>query len=265
MARTTHETLVHRLRRVGCVFAEEEAEILEDLAPDPQTLEAWSARRETGELLEQVVGRVELCGEMLAVGPGCFVPRQRTALLIRAALAETRARHRPLMVEACCGVAPIATTVGRRLPATQLHVTDQDPRPLVHARRNLPPGARVHRGCTLDGLPAELLGAVDVLAAVPPYVPSGAWALLPRDPRQSEPSTALVSGEDGLGETRRLLATAPPWLAPSAVLLLEMHRGQAPAALAAARGGGEYAEAGIIEGEDGETVLLRVTTAPSRR
>lgn len=261
MRRITHDALVRRLRRAGGVFAEEEAAVLDAAARDGQELEHWCVRREAGELLEQVVGRVELCGERLAVGPGSFVPRQRTALLIDAALAELRGRSRPVLVEAFCGVAPVAAVVGRRLPEVRLHVTDRDRCPLVHARTNLPPTAGVHPGSVLDGLPPGLAGAVDLLVAVPPYVPRAQWELMPRDARENEPRSALVAGEDGLDEVRRLLADAPRWLAPSGVLLIEMHRRQGPAALAAAREQHAYAGTGIVAGEDGQTVLLRAESA----
>src|SRR5690625_6479776 len=69
--------LVSRLRRAGCVFAEEEARLLRGAARDAAELERLCTRREAGEFLEHVVGSVELMGERLAVRPGVFVPRQR--------------------------------------------------------------------------------------------------------------------------------------------------------------------------------------------
>lgn len=254
-----HDALVDRLRRAGCVFAEQEATVLEGAASDSPELERLCARREAGEFLEHVVGGVEICGESLAVGPGSFVPRQRTVLLIEAALVEARRRSRPVVVEAYCGVAPVAALIGRRVPGAALHVTDSDPRPLVHARQNLPRGAGVHRGSGVEALPRALAGTVDLVAAVPPYVPAGQWDLMPREPRECEPTAALVAGRDGLDEIRRLLGEAPHWLAPGGVLLIEMHRDQAPPALAVARGIDAYADRGTVDGEDGETVLLRAT------
>ena len=88
--------------------------MLETAAGDPQELERWCCRRERGELLEQVVGRVELSGLTLSVGPGCFVPRRRTALLIEAALADASERRRPVVLEAFCGVAPVASAICAR-------------------------------------------------------------------------------------------------------------------------------------------------------
>src|SRR5690625_2700140 len=74
--------LVSRLRRAGCVFAEEEARLLRGAARDAAELERLCTRREAGEVLEHVVGSVELMGERLSVRPGVVGHRQRTALLI---------------------------------------------------------------------------------------------------------------------------------------------------------------------------------------
>lgn len=225
-------------------------------------LERLCVRREAGEFLEQLVGAVEIHGETLAVGPGVFVPRQRTSLLIQASIVETRARRHPVVLEAYCGVAPIASLIGRRVAGVQLHATDSDQRALELARVNLPVGAQVHHGPGMSALPSSLAGGVDLIAAVPPYVPSAYLDLMPRDSREHEPAGALVAGADGLDEVRRLLKEAPPWLAPGGTLLIEMHRDQAPIALAAAREAGSYSTARYELGEDGETALLRLRNAP---
>lgn len=254
--------LVERLRSAGCVFAEQEAHVLLRAAAGAE-LERLCARREAGEALEHLVGEVEIDGEMLAVGPGCFVPRQRTLALIDAAIHEARSRRSPVVVEAYCGVAPVAALIGRRVPGARLHVSDQDERPLIHARANLPADAGVHRGSGLGALPAQLAGTIDLIAAVPPYVPSAQLDLMPRDAREQEPETALVAGEAGLDEVRRVLREAPRWLAPGGVLLLEMHRGQAPGVLAEARRQGCFDAAGHQVANDGETAVVRVRLSPA--
>ncbi len=250
--------LVARLRRSGCVFAEDEARILQESAGDEADLERLCARREAGEFLEHLVGAVEIGGEILSVEPGTFVPRQRTVLLIEEAIAQCRVRQRPVVLEAYCGVAPVAALIGREGLGARLHATDRDERALVHARRNLPGDAATHRGAGLSALPPDLTGQVDVLAAVPPYVPAGEMRLMPREAREHEPEGALVGGLDGLDDVRVLLQEAPRWLAPGGVMLIEMHHDQAEAALAAAGDGGALGAGDILEGEDGGTVIVRI-------
>ena len=58
-------------------------------ADDPEQLAAWCARRVAGEPLEHILGWVGFAGLRLAVGPGVFVPRQRSVLVADAAVAGT--------------------------------------------------------------------------------------------------------------------------------------------------------------------------------
>ncbi len=81
------ESVVSTLRAAGCVFAEDEARLLFEAAATPAALRDMVARRVAGLPLEHIVGWVEFCGLRVAVDPGVFVPRQRTALLVRRAAA----------------------------------------------------------------------------------------------------------------------------------------------------------------------------------
>ena len=63
--------LVQRLRAAGCVFAEDEADLL---MAAPGDLDALAARRVSGEPLEQVLGWAAFCGLRIAVAAGVFVP-----------------------------------------------------------------------------------------------------------------------------------------------------------------------------------------------
>lgn len=155
--------LVARLRAAGCVFAEDEAAVLQQAARDAGQLDAFARRRVDGEPLEQLVGQVQFGGLPLSVGPGVYVPRQRTLLLAR--LAARAARRAPVVLEICSGVAPVAAFVSRAVPRAEVHAADVDPATLVHAHRNLPPGAGVHCGNLLDAAPRRLRGRIGVLIA----------------------------------------------------------------------------------------------------
>lgn len=268
------EDLASVLRAAGCVFAEEEAAILLQAARSPEHLARMTAQRTEGAPLEHVVGEVEFAGLRLSVGPGAFVPRQRTRLLAEAAVAALTSSDAAglVCVEAYCGVAPVAAYVRARLPRVRVHAIDDDPVPLAHARRNLGDGgqvpadeeaarrADVHRGTVLTGLPRELHGRVDVIAAVPPYVPDAKAPLLPREAREGEPSAALLGGRDGLGPMRALTRAAPSWLAPRGRLLVEMHT---PQAATAARWAERHGwSASTLDGDDGQTSVLSLTRVP---
>ncbi len=249
------------MREAGCVFAEEEAEILLGAAAGGDELEAMTARRVAGEPLEHIVGWVRFGRLRLAVGPGVFIPRQRSLLLARVAVRAAQAQEHPVVLEAFAGVAPLAATVAAAIPHAEVHVADIDPAALAFARSNLPPGATIHRlsipSADADGLsrlPDSLPGRLTLIVAVPPYVPETEAALIPRDLRAHEPALALFGGADGLRAIRVTIDAAPAWLAPDGRLLFELNRRQAPIAAAYARPAGFAAR--YRTGADGQTALL---------
>ncbi|WP_059037859.1 N5-glutamine methyltransferase family protein [Gordonia desulfuricans] len=250
------DPLAAMLRSAGCVFAEDEATILRDAAGgDAGLLQRLCVRRIHGEPLEHVVGWVAFAGRRLSVGPGVFVPRRRSELLAAVTLGAAAQIREPTVLEDYCGVAPIAATVAAHLPAAHVHATDIDEHALVHARRNVGDD-RVYRGDGLAGVPTDLRGAITVLAAVPPYVPAGALALLPHEAAEHEPRRALLAGADGLDEVRRLIVDAHAWLAPGGHLAIEMNTTQADVIAAEA---GENHTVARFADADGQTAVLRLT------
>ncbi|WP_327292870.1 putative protein N(5)-glutamine methyltransferase [Streptomyces sp. NBC_01198] len=238
-----HPGVVARLRAAGCVFAEDEARIILATATTPDELAAMVARRAGGLPLEHVVGWAEFCGLRIAVDPGVFVPRRRTELLVREAVALGRAAagegHEVVVLDLCCGSGAVGAALAAALGRTRLHAADLDPAAVACAARNLAPaGGRVHCGDLFAALPAELRGTVDLLAANVPYVPSSAVGLLPPEARDHEALMALDGGHDGLDVMRRVAASAAGWLAPGGSLLVEAGERQARTAAGILAGGG---------------------------
>lgn len=243
-----------RLRAAGCVWAEDEAALLLGAEREGRDLEDMLARRVGGEPLELVLGWVELLGRRLVVAPGVFVPRRRTGLLARTSAEQARRRVRPVVVEMCCGVAPVAACVDG---AGELHVADLSRTALDCARLNVP-AAQVHEGDLYDALSPGLRGRVDVLAANAPYVPTDRVAAMPAEARDHEPLVALDGGADGVDVHRRLAAGAPQWLAPGGVLLVETSPDQAPATTEAMRRAGLDAEV-LLDDDIGGCVAVGVS------
>ncbi|WP_234380574.1 putative protein N(5)-glutamine methyltransferase [Streptomyces sp. CMB-StM0423] len=229
--------LVARLRAAGCVFAEDEARLLQAAAPTPAGLDALVARRVAGWPLEQVLGRAEFCGLHIAVEPGVFVPRRRSEFLVRHAAAAAATAPAPVVLDLCCGSGAIGAAVLAAVPGAELHAADVDPAAVRCARRNVGPGGTVYEGDLYAPLPRRLRGRVDVLVVNAPYVPTAEVPFLPPEARDHEPLTALDGGADGLDVQRRVIAAAPEWLAPGGLLLVETSERQEPrtrAAVAAA-------------------------------
>ena len=221
---------------------------------DAAELDALTSRRVAGEPLEHIVGWVAFGRLRLAVGPGVFIPRQRSLQLARAAVRAAREQEHAVVLEAFAGAAPLAATIAATVPGAEMHAADIDPVALRWARINLPEGAGVHESDRFSGLPTGLHGRITLVIAVPPYVPEPEAELIPRDLRAHEPFRALFAGEDGLDEVRGLIDDVDPWLAPDGRVLLELNHRQASIAAAHARALGFRAS--YRTGSDGQTATL---------
>ena len=245
--------LAERLRLAGCVFAEDEAELLLTTATTPDELEQMVRQRVREIPLEQIVGWAEFGGLRIAVEPGVFVPRRRTELLLHQA--PRLAPPQPVIVELCCGSGALALAVASTLPQVELYATDIDPAAVRCAGRNLAGLAGVLQGDLFEPLPTSLVGRIDLLLANAPYVPTGSIPLMPPEARLYEPLVALDGGSDGLDVQRRIIAGARRWLAPNGRLLVETSRSQASASVAAFEHHGLEAQV-VISDELDATVVV---------
>ena len=235
-------------------------------------LEALVSRRVAGEPLEHLLGWASFMGLRIVVGPGVFVPRRRSELLVRLAVSIVRRRMRPrgprddasrgglstLVVDLCCGSGAIGAALAAECPEAEVWAADVDPVAVSYARRNLP-ADRVVEGDLYDALPARLRGAVDVLVVNAPYVPTDAIAMMPPEARDHEPRVALDGGTDGVDLHRRIAAGARGWLRPGGHLLVETGRSQAALTAAACEAAGLAAH---VETDDDLDATAVVAAAP---
>ncbi|WTZ51987.1 putative protein N(5)-glutamine methyltransferase [Nocardia sp. NBC_01388] len=265
------DTLVVRLRTAGCVFAEEEAELLVAAATAAEQLESLVVQRIAGVPLEHLLGWAEFRGIRVAVTPEVFVPRQRTGFLVEQAVSLARdggsaSGSSIVAIDMCCGSGALGMAFATELAAegirVELTACDIEPPAVACARRNLAAlDARVLEGDLFDPVPAELAGRVRILLANTPYVPSAEIAHMPPEARDHEPRVTLDGGPDGLDVLRRIAAVATQWLAPGGHLLVEESESQAPRAVAVMREHGLTAR--IAEDEEiGATVVIGTRPLP---
>ncbi|MFI5491680.1 putative protein N(5)-glutamine methyltransferase [Actinoplanes sp. NPDC051859] len=227
---------VTRLRAAGCVFAEEEAAVLDEAATSVAELAELVRRRAEGEPLEQVVGYADFCGIRVRLRPGVFVPRLRSELLVRLATTQAATAAGGIVVDLCCGSGALGLAVRTATPQIELHAADSDPVAVACAGENL--GSNVYRGDLFEALPGELRGRVGILLANVPYVATRHIPFLPAEARLHEPHTALDGGPDGLDVFRAVVGAAAEWLGPGGVLLSELTEDQIGPAVAAVRAAG---------------------------
>ena len=241
----------------GFLAAEEETdELLARAGGDAELLDALVVRRLTGEPLAWITGTAPFCGLEIRVDPGVYVPRRQSEPLAHRAVARLPARG--AAIDLCTGAGAIARTLMTARPDARVVACDVDERAVACARAN---GVEAYDGDLLAPLPAALEGQVDVLVAVPPYVPAPELPLLQRDTFAFESPLAYDGGPDGTELLRRALADGRRFLRRGGALLLELGGGQADTlGDDLARLG--YREVTVLADEDGDARGIEATFDP---
>jgi release factor glutamine methyltransferase len=185
------------------------------------------ARRENREPLQHITGRAYFRYLELEVGPGVFVPRPETEVMVGWAIDRLRELDiaEPLIVDLCSGSGAIALAIAQEVPRSRVHAVELSDDALVWTERNiarLEAGSRItlHQGDARTAL-AELDGRVDLVVSNPPYIPLGEWENVAAEAREYDPQLALFSGPDGLDMIRSLERTAFRLLRPGSWVAVE--------------------------------------------
>jgi len=217
------EAIVERLAVAGCIAADEEAaEIVAATGGDAVEIERMLTGREAGVPLAWLTGRTSFCGIELSIDADVYVPRWQSEALARRAAEALPAQG--VAVDLCTGCGAVAAVLAARRPQARVLATEINPATAECARSN---GVAVLEGDLDEPLPASFERSVDVLVAVPPYVPTAELDLLPRDVREFEPAVALDGGAEGTRLLSAIARRAPRWLRPGGVLMLELGGRQA--------------------------------------
>lgn len=185
--------------------------------PTPAQLEVYDAlvvRRAQREPLQHLLGTAAFRYRELAVGPGVFVPRPETEVMVGWILDRLVGVENPLVVDLCSGSGAIAGAVATERPDSTVHAVELSPEACVWARRNLAGTGAILHERDIDGCLPELDGTVDAVIANPPYIPLTAWESVATEARDHDPALALWSGDDGLDAIKVVAATAGRLLKP---------------------------------------------------
>jgi len=223
--------------------------------------------------LQHLTGRAPFRRLELAVGPGVFVPRPETEVLVTAVLAELTTLSGPagpagpaglagpsgpsgpsgpreqrasgadpMVVDLCTGSGAIAVAIAVEHPTSRVWAVELSPEAAAYARANIAAHAPRVRLIVGDGAAphpelASVEGCVDVVTCNPPYIPDG-MVPLDQEVRDHDPELALYGrSADGLAVPLAMAARAAELLRPGGLLAMEHADAQGeslPAALAAA-------------------------------
>ncbi|MGD9985167.1 peptide chain release factor N(5)-glutamine methyltransferase [Pseudonocardia sp.] len=179
-----------------------------------EALQQLVARRATREPLQHILGTAVLGPAEVAVGPGVFVPRPETEVLLEWALKRLADVSSPLVVDLCTGSGALALAIATCRPDARVHAVEADPAALVWTRRNA--DAHTAAGGTpvtvhaadvrWNDLLVEHEAKVDLVVCNPPYVPDG--TPVPAEVADWDPPGAVFGGPDGLEIIRAVITTA---------------------------------------------------------
>jgi release factor glutamine methyltransferase len=184
------------------------------------------SRRAAGTPVQHLTGVAPFRHLELAVGPGVFIPRPETELLVE--LAAPWLTPGATVVDLGAGSGAIALSVAQEFPVARVIAVERSEQALEWLRRNAEArqaagdrAVEVVAGDLTDpGLLAELTGSVAVVLANPPYVPESIRAGLPAE-LAHDPAEALFAGADGLALMPALAGLAARLLRPGGFLGIE--------------------------------------------
>ncbi|QSB06159.1 peptide chain release factor N(5)-glutamine methyltransferase [Natronoglycomyces albus] len=181
-----------------------------------QTLRAYRdlvQRRIDRQPLQHLTGTAAFWKGELAVGPGVFVPRPETELLVEWALGVIADIDSPLIIDACAGSGAIAWALAGERPDATIWAVEADPDAFEWLEHNL-------KGTTATGLCADatefttlsdLDGQVDLVVSNPPYVPETVEV----SPEVlADPTMAVFAAHEGMAVINDLTFRAHQWLRP---------------------------------------------------
>ncbi len=185
----------------------------------------------------------------LAVSPAVLIPRPETESLIDLAVEAVSSAPWPPdtphhWADLGTGSGAIAIGLADAFPDATIHAVDKSADALSIARENalrlgFADRINFYQGCWFEPL-GSLKGQFRGIISNPPYIPSGIVPTLQPEVTKHEPHLALDGGNDGLDCIRHLVETAPDYLRPGGLWLIEMMAGQAEAVAELLRLNGNY-------------------------
>ncbi|TYP58756.1 peptide chain release factor N(5)-glutamine methyltransferase [Thermosediminibacter litoriperuensis] len=200
-------------------------------AEEIRTYRALVEKRCSRVPVAYITGHKEFFTLDFQVKEGVLIPRPETEFLVEEVLLRISGVAGPKVAELCCGSGAVAVSVAffnksAVVYASDISETAGEVTLMNAAKYGVEDRVRFLKGDLWEPFEAEGLRGFDVVAANPPYIPSGEIENLPRDVKY-EPEVALDGGPDGLEFFRRIIAGVPRFLKPGGSIVLEFGKDQA--------------------------------------
>ncbi len=184
-------------------------------------------RRGAREPVAYILGAKEFYGRSFEVGPGVFIPRPETEILVQLALEAVPPDAPFAALDLCAGSGAVGVTLAAERQDAQVDLVEISAQAAAAAERNAarhaPGRVRVHAGDLYAALPEPR--RYRVIIANPPYIAVG-FPLAP-EIADHEPPQALFGGEDGTSVVSAVIAGLRDWLAPGGLFATEIDPAQA--------------------------------------
>lgn len=199
--------------------------------------------RDIEKLVEKRVRRIplqHLTGEqgfrhlVLSVGPGVFIPRPETEILVESVIRYIKDRNqdRIIVVDFCSGSGAIALSIAKECSNVEVFAIEKSTEAFKYLEINYQKYKEeiTSHNCIVHLIQADinseievlnnLNGQIDVVVSNPPYIPE---KMAPKEieVKDHDPSIALYGGKDGLEIVRVVVQKANKLLKKGGLLAIE--------------------------------------------
>jgi release factor glutamine methyltransferase len=173
---------------------------------EPQRFFSLMFRRQSGEPIEYITGKVSFYSQEFIAAPGALIARPETELLIDQVLALVPKDFSGHIVEVGVGSGIISIVLAQHLPKARISAVDISLAALAVANDNVKKFGLGDRIKLFEGdLLSPISEDIDLLVSNPPYVEEG---VLLEKPLHFEPQNALFGGKSGDEVLKRLIDEA---------------------------------------------------------
>ncbi len=192
--------------------------------PQFNKYKSFITKRVQGVPVSYITNKKEFFGNSFFVNKDVLIPRPSTETLVEEAIKLINEKDVNSIADIGTGSGCIAISLALIFPETILFATDISSKALMVARKN----AKTHKIKNITFLKGNLLApikskSIQLIISNPPYLD----ALWPKASTKHEPSSALISSQDGLFHVNKIINQSKKYYGDIVDLLLEIDPRQA--------------------------------------